>query len=271
MSRIVVGAVALVGLLSFSAVQAQQKLEHKGWGSLVGKVTYDGNPPVPDNLIPRMMIHADKACCLNEKAKPLEKIDQTWIVDAKTKGVANVMVYLKVPAGTYIPTHAKYKNRNDTVVIDQPHCAFLPRVSGYNPSYFDDAGKLVPSGQKLTIKNSASVSHNVRATTNPVFNKPFNENMPPMTESERIFKAQPLPITLQCDVHTWMSARLFVFDHPYYAITKADGSFEIPFVPAGAQIGVAAYHEDVGYLLTKDGKQMVLKEGENRFDFQIKK
>ena len=105
MSRIVVAAVALVGLLSFNAVQAQQKLEHKGWGSLVGKVTLDGDVPAVIDLTPRMLIHADKTCCLNEKAKPIEKIDQTWIVDPKTKAVANVMVYLKVPAGTYLPTH----------------------------------------------------------------------------------------------------------------------------------------------------------------------
>jgi hypothetical protein len=73
-----------------------------------------------------------------------------------------------------------------------------------------------------------------------------------------------------------MSAKLFVFDHPYYAKTKEDGTFEIPYVPAGAEITIMAWHEGVGYaILKRDGEKLVigqkmtLKEGVNNFDITI--
>ena len=62
----------------------------------------------------------------------------------------------------------------------------------------------------------------------------------------------------------WMRAYLFVADHPYYALTKADGSFEIPLVPAGANISIVAWHEGVGYVLSegKNGRPIAVKDKE---------
>jgi hypothetical protein len=277
MSRFLVGAFALICLFSLDAVQAQQKLASTGWGSLTGKVTYDGTPPVMADLTPKMMLHQDKACCLDPMAKPFEKIEQTWVVDPKTKAVANVMVYLKAPAGFYLPTHPKL-TKKPGAVIDQPHCAFIPHVAAYNPKHYDDNGKMVDSGQTFTIKNSATVSHNTRAITQIKYNTGFNDNMPAKTEAVKKLNPQPLPVTILCDAHTWMNARLFVFDHPYYAITNKDGVFELPFVPAGAELIVMAHHEDVGFVLAKKdgekliiGEKMTLKAGKNTLDFQIKK
>jgi hypothetical protein len=253
--------------------RGQQLLKTNGWGSLSGKVTLNGDLPDVENLVAKMMGHADKACCLNPKAKPEEKVDQTWIVDPKTKGVANVVVWIKAPKDTYFPIPAKFQNRKDEVLIDQPHCAFLPRVSAINPVYFDGA-KMVNTGQPVTIRNSAVVSHNIRALGNPKFgNDGFNVNLAPKTELDATakFKPQPLPISMNCDIHTWMAAKLYVFDHPYYAITKADGTFEIPEVPAGAEVSIMAHHEDKGWLVKgqKNGDPLTIKEGKNTIDFQI--
>ena len=221
-----------------------------------------------------MKDHPDKACCLAKDAKPIEKIDPTWLVDPKTKGVANVMVWLKAPVGTYFPIHDKLKVRKEEVVIDQPHCAYLPRVSGYQPSYFDGA-KEVGTGQKLIIRNSATVTHSARALGGAK-NPGWNKTVIAMGEIEVTFVPQPLPITLDCAMHPWMSARVFVFDHPYYAKTKEDGSFEIPFVPAGAEVTVMGWHEADGYVVkTKDGEKtiygqkMTLKAGKNEFNITI--
>src|SRR6516164_6626731 len=183
MHRILYGtaALALLGLLhDANPSRAQDKLKTDGFGSLSGKVTLDGPiPPVVD-LTEKMKAHADKACCLDNKAKAFEKIDQTWIVDPKTKAVQNVMVWAKPPAGKYFEIHPTLKKRNETILIDQPHCAFLPRVSAFNPVYYD--GKdMVATGQQLQFKNSAPVPHNVRAVGHPKYNVGFNRNLPPKT------------------------------------------------------------------------------------------
>lgn len=262
---------AAVALLIAHNVQAQTKLETKGWGSLTGKVTLKGDVPAVIDLTPIMGKHNDAKCCLDPKAKPIEKVDPKWIVDPKTKGVANVIVWIKAPKDTYFPTHEKLTKRKDTVTIDQPHCAFLPHVAIHNPVHYDDNGKLVESGQKLLFKNSAAVPHNVRVIANAKFNPSSNESMQPKTEAAKKFNPQPLPIMLQCDIHPWMSARLLVLDHPYYAVTNEKGEFEIPIVPAGAKIAVMMWHEEIGYLVGRDGELRDLKEGKNTHDFSIEK
>jgi len=279
MARNFICATFAVALLA-TASQAQDLslLKTDGWGSLSGKVTLDGTAPKNTDLADKMKIHSDKQCCLDPKALPNDKVDLVWIVDEKTKAVANVCVWIKAPAKTFFPTHASFKAQKDTITIDQPFCAFRPRVSAFNPYRYDEAGKQIESGQTLIIKNSAPVTHNVRAVGHPKYNEGFNRNLPGKTElnaskdlpDNQKLQPQPLPVSIQCDVHTWMSAKLFVFDHPYYAITKEDGTYEIPFVPAGAEISIMAYHEGVGWLLTKDGEKKTLKAGKNTYDFSFK-
>ncbi|HZZ77563.1 MAG TPA: hypothetical protein VFE62_03535 [Gemmataceae bacterium] len=280
-SLIAIPFVLIALCLQAHFVNGQEKkkkvvLPSTGWGSLKGKVTLDGDIPPMADLTGKMMIHVDKACCLDKKAKPEEKVDLTWVVDPKTKGIANVAVWIKAPEGTFFPIHEKLKVRKDEIVIDQPHCQYLPRVSAYQPFYFDGAKK-VQTGQSLIIRNSAIVNHNVRVIGKPSLNPGFNVNMLPKTELKKTFLPQATPINLNCDIHTWMSAKLFVFDHPYYAITKADGTFEIPYVPAGAEVTIVGWHEGTGYTkVIREGEKVIigdpitLKEGVNNFDITIK-
>jgi hypothetical protein len=277
MRRIFLGAMFLVILgvcLPGNPTQAQgekkkQELASTGWGSLSGKVTLDGKIPDIVDLTPAMMKHNDKACCLDPKAKDVEKKDTTWLVDPKTKGVANVVVWIKAPAGTYFPIPKNLKAPQQQVVIDQPHCAFLPRMSAYQPSYFDGM-KEIPTGQKLIIKNSSTVPHNVRAIGG-IDNPGFNKTVIAGAQINAEFVPQVMPIMINCDLHTWMSARVFAFDHPYYAITKEDGSYSIPQVPAGAEVFLMVFHE-TGWVLPelKKGRAITLKAGENVQNFEIK-
>ena len=170
MRRILLGAAALAMLSLLADVQllhAQEKLKTDGYGSLSGKVTLVGDVPAIVDLVPKMKMHADgPGCCLAPKAKPEEKIDRTWVIDPKTKAVKNVVVWVMPPKDTYFEIPFKLKKRKEKIVIDQPHCAFLPRVSLYQPSYFDGK-EMVKTGQELIVRNSATVSHNVRAIGNP--------------------------------------------------------------------------------------------------------
>jgi hypothetical protein len=69
-----------------------------------------------------------------------------------------------------------------------------------------------------------------------------------------------------------MGARVYVFDHPYYAVSKADGTFAIPQVPAGVEVFLMVHHEDVGWILPerKDGRAVTLKTGKNEMNFEVK-
>jgi hypothetical protein len=52
-------------------------------------------------------------------------------------------------------------------------------------------------------------------------------------------------VPFKCDVHGWMNAYAGVLDHPYFAVTKPDGSFSIPNLPPGSYT-LAAWHERLG-------------------------
>ncbi len=265
-------------LVAVSVGPAQEKLKTDGFGSLSGKVTLDGPVPAIVDLTAKMKDNRDAACCLAPMAKPIEKIDATWIVDPNTKAVANVMVWVKAPKDTYLEVHAKYQKRKETIPIDQPHCAFLPRVAAYNPVFFDGK-ELVPTGQQLHLKNSSTVAHNIRAVGHPKYNIGFNrvvsakttlDALKDLKEDEQL-KPQPLPITIQCDLHTWMGAKLFVFDHPYYALTNEKGEFEIPLIPAGAEVSIMAWHEGSGWALTNKGMPITIeKDKKHTLDFTVK-
>jgi hypothetical protein len=256
---------------------AQELLKTKGFGKLSGKITLEGDVPAEVNLVPLMMQNPDaKVCC----APGAQVVDQKWVVDKKTKGVANVVVWVMPPKDMYFEIDPKFKVRKEKIVIDQPHCAFLPYVTAYNPSYFNGK-ELVATGQELILKNSAAVPHNVRAVADGKINDGFNINVPAKTEfnattdlaeSKRL-KAQLMPVSIQCDIHRWMSAKLYVFDHPYYAITKADGSYEIPNVPAGAEVILMVHHGEAGWVLPelKKGRAITVKDGKTTtMDFTIK-
>jgi plastocyanin len=52
-------------------------------------------------------------------------------------------------------------------------------------------------------------------------------------------------IKVYCHLHSHMTASIMVFDHPFFTIPKADGSFAIEDVPAGSY-KVSAWHERIG-------------------------
>ena len=47
------------------------------------------------------------------------------------------------------------------------------------------------------------------------------------------FVASKRPVTIGCPIHGAMAAWIYVFDHPYRAVTDEMGSFRLPPVPPG--------------------------------------
>jgi hypothetical protein len=232
------------------------------WGSLEGRVVFKGELPKIKSLEEQISQHPDKAAILKAPRELLQ--DPTYRIDPRTRGVANVAVFLKRPANGMLPIHAEDKVRKEPMVMDAPFCVFQPHMVALYPEWFDgmDRGE---TGQKFTIKNSSVVGQAVHVATNP----PRAALTLPQQEQTMVLKPQPLPVIIQCNIHVWMQARAWVFDHPYYAITKEDGTFTIPRVPAGTEVQVMAWHESQGWLFTKNGKTMKLNQGKNTLDFEI--
>jgi hypothetical protein len=40
-------------------------------------------------------------------------------------------------------------------------------------------------------------------------------------------------IRIKCNIHSWMQAFIGVLDHPYFVVSKEDGSFAIKHLPPG--------------------------------------
>ncbi len=150
----------------------------------------------------------------------------------------NVFVFLgskKAPAKPSdkwgkIPVHPSLmaKSAQKTVTLDQPCCTFVPHCLAMR------------SDQTLEIKNSASVSHNTHLIGKNDYG--FNKILPPGTSLTENVPADAGLINVQCDIHPWMKGYIWMFDHPYFMLTGADGKFEIKNVPAG-EYRIVIWHE----------------------------
>lgn len=150
----------------------------QGTGTLKGRVTLEGDPPdlkALDKQIKAQMelVKQHAECCLKGTAD--ETGQQVWRL-GKDKGVGNVFVWLAPPDGHYFEIDWKKKTWPKEIVIDQPHCAFIPHAVVHFPGAYEDGDpdkELKSSGQVLTVKNSApltttstgAAANSIRATT----------------------------------------------------------------------------------------------------------
>ncbi len=65
-------------------------------------------------------------------------------------------------------------------------------------------------------------------------------------ENSRILRRAGI-VDVECDTHGWMTAKILVFDHPFYDITDEAGTFHIANVPPGTYT-LKLWHELLGEL-----------------------
>jgi hypothetical protein len=65
------------------------------------------------------------------------------------------------------------------------------------------------------------------------------------------FREAEVPIRVRCDIHSWEEATIAVFDHPWFAVTSSDGSFEISGLPPG-RYEIVAWHEVLKEITTME-------------------
>lgn len=208
-------ALMLIPATMIVAPGAATAAEH----AVSGTVKYDG-PPVRQRAI---RMSADPNCEEINGGERVASQDQVIGADGQ---LANVFVYLKdAPAGSTVPKDAA------PAQLVQQGCMYSPRVQGLFPE------------QELEVVNDDPTLHNVRCLARA--NRPFNLGQPAKGKRTKFFTTAEKAIKFKCDVHPWMSAYIFVMDHPFFAVSDEEGKFTIDGLPAGKHTFVA-WHEEYG-------------------------
>ena len=237
----------------------KEPLASKGRGTLKGVVTLVGTPPTPFDLTEHKDYKEQKGC----HAEPNLK-DETWVVDGASKGVANVVVWLKAPEGSYFKMEDKDKDPKGggwekDKTLNQPVCRFIPHVQVLFPAYQTGKGE-ERTGQTFTVTNEASFIHNSDWKGGPR-NRGGNPRIEPGGKVELKINPDTQPINIKCSIHQFMKAYAWAFDHPYATVTKPDGTFEIPNAPAGAKVEVWYWHESFDPPTPRKLKEVTLEDG----------
>jgi hypothetical protein len=208
--------------VAFAAASTASAADDK-WATIKGQVLFPADKPIPKREA--LNVTQDKDHCLSKG--PI--LDESVIVNEKNRGVKNVVVYLR-------PDDKDPKSVEH--VITQPCCMFSERVT------------LARVGDTIVVKNPAPVPHNFSWSSNN--NGEYNPTVPKMdqwvmkaagaTEPWKLVAEGP-PIKYNCTIHGWMTGYVRIFDHPYYAITDADGKFEIKNAPVG-KYRIVYWHEN---------------------------
>ncbi|MBI3325903.1 MAG: hypothetical protein HYZ81_04270 [Nitrospinae bacterium] len=184
---------------------------HDG-GKIVGRVRFVGTIP---ELPPLFLLKDQEVCAA--AASP-----QMSLVSRENGGVKNTVIALEgITRGKAPPAHKP--------ILDNRECVLTPRVLA------------VMAGGEIIIQNSDPFLHTMRGRL-PDLKQAFNLVFPRRTPAKEQKIRTPGLISVTCDTHPHMQAYILSFDHPYSAVTDAEGGFEITQVPPGTYT-VKAWHE----------------------------
>jgi plastocyanin len=158
-------------------------------------------------------------------------------IDPETRALADAVVFLADgdklpqpvadapagdPGGGGKPPKAAAKAVPVQAVMDQKDHEFTPRVVA------------IRAGAGVRFTNSDVANHNVHGHGLDNKNQ-FNVFTGGGGSHVQRFRAEKghRPIRIGCDIHPWMQGWVFVFEHPWFAITNDAGEFELKDVPPG--------------------------------------
>jgi hypothetical protein len=185
-------------------------------GAVVGTIKLEGTAPPPSDAA---AIASDSSGCRMPAAKQAA---------SKSTGLANAVVWIAdADSGKALPREKRFDLASEDCQLD-------PRVQG------------AVVGSTFDVLNVDRVLHRLIftrfGTRDTLTVMPFF-NTGQVVASERIAKGPGL-VEVRCVQHPWTHAYIAVFNHPYFAVTRADGSFRIDSMPAG-NYRVMVWHEGV--------------------------
>lgn len=240
-------------LLMMSLLLVASTCHAAEWGDLTATLIYDGPVPAPV----KANVNKDVAFC-----GKFNLVDESVVVDAETKGVANILSFLYVGRGGTKPAvHPDFaKTANDEIKLDNDKCRFAPHFT------------ILRTSQTLLVGNSDTVGHNTNITA--LDNPAQNILVPAGGELKLKFPIEErFPMQVACNIHPWMQGRIVVKENPYVAITDAKGKLTIKNLPVGKWT-FQFWHERPGYVteVTMGGKkaswtrgrvELTIKPGQN--------
>jgi hypothetical protein len=135
---------------------------------------------------------------------------------ATAKGVSNAVVWIAdVKTGKDLPIEKRADLSSEKCLVD-------PRVQA------------VVVGTTMNVFNEDRLIHKlvfIRGAHDTLTKMPFF-NSGQMVASERI-ATQPGIVEVRCALHPWTHGYIAVFDHPYFAVTDANGAFTIDSLAPG--------------------------------------
>jgi hypothetical protein len=195
---------------------AYEAIPFRNGGHIEGVVEFAGN------VIPK-----DKTFTISSDVKYCGKEHRTerYLINEE-RGIKNVVVSLKeIKTGKAVP--------EETVTVIDSQCSFMPHVSiGFK-------------GNKFILKNEDPVLHTGHIYSHIRGKTMFNVALPGKGSTITKTLTKTGLMELNCDCHPWMESFVYVFDHPYAAVTGENGSFAIKDVPPGVYT-VEAWHESLG-------------------------
>lgn len=135
------------------------------------------------------------------------------IKDKNGAPVANAVVYA-VPSGSKAPSAPA----SATGVVEQAYYKFEPFVS------------VVQTGTRVRFPNRDRNEHHIKVLSGPSL---FEHKVYTRKEPDATLLDKPGQITLQCLIHDWMNAHIYVVDTPWFGKTSKAGSTVIENLPPG--------------------------------------
>jgi len=196
---------------SASPAAAVQPADPAAGATIRGTVSFAGVPPRP---VPIDM-SADSGC---QGANSSESI---VVNDGRLQ---NVFIYLD-GGFTFSPSP-------EPVVVEQRGCRYVPHVVA------------VAVTQPVEFRNTDSTNHNIHGM--PQANDAWNTSQPGQAPpTTRRFRHAEAMIPVKCNQHPWMKMYINVSDSPFFAVTDAQGHFEMRGIPPGTY-DLVFVHETMG-------------------------
>lgn len=237
----------VLAFLMLSPVMAEEKKPpvlniggiDKPGGTIKGVVKFDGKKVKPSKK--RWIRMSADNYCAAKHPKPVRPETYVW---GENDTLQNVFVYIsKGLEGKNFDLPKKH------AVIDQNGCMYSPHVSG------------VVVDQSIDIVNSDNTSHNVKMKSKK--NGTFNQMMITGQVIPKTLSKPEMGVQFKCDVHPWMFANIHVMEHPFFAVTQADGTFTIKGLPPG-DYELSVWHEFKKFKPVEKAVKVNIAEGETK-------
>lgn len=196
------------------------------------------DPPDP----PRLRIDKDTEHCGSTLEDP--------VLLVRGRAVQNAVVWIELPADFPRPPFDP-----EDIELLTSGCRFRPRIQ---------AARV---GSRLRVGSEDELTHNPHAWLEG--RTVFNLTLLGPAHSFRRRLERSGVIRVDCDTHPWMRAYIHVFDHPYFAVTGADGRARIPTPPPGRH-RLHVWHEVLGTQVRTIEVETARASSDETFEFELR-